>query len=152
MQIVSTKNIAKITASMKMVSAAKLKGDETRLALAVPFNAWTTELCGEPKEMEDATFEELPNKCLLVPFTSDKGLCGGINSFITRGTRKVVKILEAEGKECEVVVFGDKGRAQLRRAIENKIIRSDTDIVSPGTFALASALAQELGRGWRFRL
>lgn len=144
MQINSTTNIAKITASMKMVSAAKLKGDETRLALATPFNAWTTELCGEPKEMEDATFEELPNKCLLVPFTSEKGLCGGVNSFVTRGTKRLVKILADEGKECDIVVFGEKGRAQLRRAVEDKIIRSETDIVSPGTFALASALAQEL--------
>jgi F-type H+-transporting ATPase subunit gamma len=144
MQITSTKNIAKITASMKMVSAAKLKGDETRLALATPFNAWTMTLCGEPQEMEDATFEELPQRVLLVPFTSEKGLCGGVNSFITRGVKKCVKILKDEGKDCDVVVFGDKGRAQLRRAIPEKIIRTDTEIISPGTFALATALASEL--------
>lgn len=130
---------------MKMVSAAKLKGDEARLALATPFNAWTTELCGEPQEMEDATFDELPQKCLLVPFTSEKGLCGGVNSFITRGVKRCISTLKAEGKECDVVVFGDKGRSQLRRAVSDKIIRTDSNIVSPGTYALAASLATELG-------
>lgn len=37
MRIVGTTNIAKITKSMKMVSAAKLRGDQQRLAAAKPF-------------------------------------------------------------------------------------------------------------------
>lgn len=35
--MVGTKNIEKITKSMKMVSAAKLRGDQNRLAAAIPF-------------------------------------------------------------------------------------------------------------------
>lgn len=38
MRINATKNISKITQSMKMVSAAKLRGDQARLAQAQPFN------------------------------------------------------------------------------------------------------------------
>lgn len=143
-QIVSTKNIRKITASMKMVSAAKLKGDETRLAAAIPFNSWTNKLCSEPKDIEDATFDELPAKTLIVPFTSDKGLCGGVNSFITRGTKTMIAKLDAQGKTSDVVIVGDKGRAQLKRTHAEKIVRSATDVISPGSFALASALAGEL--------
>jgi len=143
-QIQSTKNIAKITASMKMVSAAKLKGDEQRLAAAIPFNAWTTAISGEPKPIADATFEELPQKVLLVPVTSDKGLCGGINSFITRGTKSCVSQLNAQGKECDIVVIGDKGRGQLRRFHGDVIKRSATEVVAPGNFTLASNLASEL--------
>lgn len=37
-RINATKNISKITQSMKMVSAAKLRGDQARLAEAQPFN------------------------------------------------------------------------------------------------------------------
>merc|ERR1719297_205744 len=70
-QIQSTKNIMKITSSMKMVSAAKLKGDQTRLEMAIPFNAWTKAVSGETNMIEDATFDELPQKVLLVPFTTD---------------------------------------------------------------------------------
>mmetsp|Transcript_55285 Transcript_55285/g.83654 ORF Transcript_55285/g.83654 Transcript_55285/m.83654 type:complete len:309 (-) Transcript_55285:62-988(-) len=143
-QINSTSNIKKITSSMKMVSAAKLKGDEQRLAAATPFNSWTDMLCSEPANIEDATFEELPQKTLIVPMTSDKGLCGGVNSFITRGVRDIYKSLDAQGKEADVVVVGDKGRAQLRRLFGEKITVSATDVISPGNFTLASALATEL--------
>eukprot|EP00980_Cylindrotheca_fusiformis_P012630 scaffold3084_cov144-Cylindrotheca_fusiformis.AAC.78 len=143
-QINSTKNISKITASMKMVSAAKLKGDETRLAAAIPFNAWANKMSSEPKEVEDATFDELPEKTLIVPFTSDKGLCGGVNSFITRATKSIIAQVESQGKTADVVIVGDKGRAQLNRTHASKIVRTATEVVSPGTFALASALASEL--------
>lgn len=145
MQIKSTVGIKKITASMKMVSAAKLKGDETRLKVASPFNAWTYTLCPPPKEIDEVvTFEELPQKVLLVPFTSDKGLCGGINSFIFRGTRKCITKLKQQGKECDIVLFGEKGRNQMRRVFGDKILRTATDIVSPGTYSLATALTSEI--------
>lgn len=143
-QIGSTQNIQKITSSMKMVSAAKLKGDESRLEAAIPFNQWTYEIYSEPTLLEDATFDELPKKCLIVPFTSEKGLCGGVNSFISRGTRDMVKKLDAAGKEVDVVIIGEKGRSQMRRTIGEKVTRTATDVVSPGNYALASALATEL--------
>lgn len=146
-QIQSSSNIQKITSSMKMVSAAKLKGDETRLALAKPFNQWTDALCGEAvlmEELDEVTFEELPQKTLIVPISSDKGLCGGINSFISRCTKDAVAKLAAQGKECDVVVIGDKGRAQLSRAIPDKIIRTATEVMAPGSYNLAAALSSEL--------
>eukprot|EP00568_Trieres_chinensis_P011949 CAMPEP_0183293198 /NCGR_PEP_ID=MMETSP0160_2-20130417/1969_1 /TAXON_ID=2839 ORGANISM="Odontella Sinensis, Strain Grunow 1884" /NCGR_SAMPLE_ID=MMETSP0160_2 /ASSEMBLY_ACC=CAM_ASM_000250 /LENGTH=305 /DNA_ID=CAMNT_0025454273 /DNA_START=63 /DNA_END=980 /DNA_ORIENTATION=- len=143
-KIGATKNIQKITSSMKMVSAAKLKGDENRLAAAIPFNSWTTALCTEPKILEDATFEDLPAKTLIVPFTSDKGLCGGVNSYISRGVKSAVAQLKDQGKDCDIVVVGDKGRAQLRRFVGERIKRSATDVVSPGSFNLAAALSSEL--------
>lgn len=143
-QINSTKNIKKITSSMKMVSAAKLKGDEARLAAAIPFNNWSYQIYSEPSMMEDATFEELPQKCLIVPFTSDKGLCGGINSFISRGVKGMVQKLSEQGKEADIVIIGDKGRSQLRRELSDNISRTATEVVSPGTYSLAAALSSEL--------
>jgi F-type H+-transporting ATPase subunit gamma len=129
---------------MKMVSAAKLKGDEQRLAKAKPFNSWTSALNGKPVELEFATFEEFPNKVLLVPFTSDKGLCGGVNSYITRGCRNIIKKIELLGKTADIIVIGDKGRAQLGRTVGDKITRAATDVAAPGTFALAAALTTEI--------
>jgi len=143
-QIQSTKNIQKITSSMKMVSAAKLKGDETRRTSAIAFNTWTTALNGEPALLEDATFEELPQKCLLLPLTSDKGLCGGVNTFITRSVRNCVNSLHEQGKECDIAVIGDKGRGQLRRLYGESIKVSMTEVVSPGNFTLAGAIASDL--------
>lgn len=144
MQITSTKNIKKITSSMKMVSAAKLKGDENRRALATPFSAWTSNLIDEVKVVDDSDFSDLPQKFLLVPFTSDKGLCGGINTFINRGVRNCVAAMKMDGKDMDICVIGEKGRSQLRRVYGDKIVRSATDIVSPGTFALATGLSEEV--------
>jgi hypothetical protein len=45
---------------------------------------------------------------------------------------------------CDMLVIGDKGRSQMKRADAGSIKRSATDIVAPGTFALASGLASEL--------
>jgi F-type H+-transporting ATPase subunit gamma len=146
-QIQSTKNIQKITSSMKMVSAAKLKGDETRLALAKPFNKWTDALCGEAVLIEspdEVDYEDVPQKTLIVPFTSDKGLCGGINSFISRAVKDCVAKLDAQGKECDIVIVGDKGRSQLSRAIPESISRAVTEVESPGSFNLAAAISAEL--------
>jgi len=143
-QIQSTKNIRKITASMKMVSAAKLKGDENRLATAKPFNLWAQSITGEPKMVEDADFSELPQKTLVVPLTSDKGLCGGINTFISRSVREIVKKTSEEGKTVDIVVIGDKGKSQMRRQFSDKILVSATEVEAPGTYALTSTLASEI--------
>jgi len=143
-QIQSTKNIKKITSSMKMVSAAKLKGDETRRESAIAFNTWAEALNGPPSPMEDATFDELPQKVLIVPCTSDKGLCGGINSFITRGVKTCIKALHEQGKEADIALIGDKGRGQLRRFHADDIKLSMTEVESPGNFTLAAAIASEL--------
>jgi F-type H+-transporting ATPase subunit gamma len=129
---------------MKMVSAAKLKGDESRRLTAITFNTWADALNGEPKFVDDATFEELPSKVLLVPITSDKGLCGGVNSFITRGVKDCISKLRAQGKDADVALIGDKGRGQLRRSVPETLKLSVTEIASPGNFTTASAVASEL--------
>jgi len=144
MQITSTKNIRKITASMKMVSAAKLKGDEKRMHVGLPFSAWTSAIVSEPKLIENSTFEELPSKCLIVPFTSERGLCGGINSFISRSLKLCANSLIKQDKEFDIFVIGEKGRSQMRRLFADRIVTSATDIVAPGTFSLASGLANEI--------
>jgi F-type H+-transporting ATPase subunit gamma len=145
-KIKSTKGIMKITASMKMVSAAKLKGDETRLFAARPFNKWAAPLITPATPMEDSTFEDIPNNSLIIPLTTDKGLCGGVNSFISRGTRNMCNILDTrEGANPEICVVGDKGRAQMRRMVGEKFVGALTEVVAPRNFTLASAMASEIG-------
>jgi len=145
-QIVSTKNISKITASMKMVSAAKLKGDEKRLASAKPYNAWADAICGPGQEIEFANFDDLPQRILVVPMSSDKGLCGGINSYITRATKTIIAKAQSDGKEVDLVVVGDKGRAQLARAEETRtaIRQVMSEVESPATYSLIAQLSADI--------
>jgi F-type H+-transporting ATPase subunit gamma len=76
--------------------------------------------------------------------TTDKGLCGGVNTILTRMTRQLIARLDSAKKDARLVILGDKGRAQMRRAFSDRIIMSMTERVVPYNFDLASALAQDL--------
>mmetsp|Transcript_11621 Transcript_11621/g.17342 ORF Transcript_11621/g.17342 Transcript_11621/m.17342 type:complete len:305 (-) Transcript_11621:181-1095(-) len=143
-RINATKNISKITKSMKMVSAAKLRGDQERLMAARPFYKWTESLTGPPILLDDLDVNNLAPHTLIVPITSDRGLCGGINSTITRGLKKLEIKMKAQGKDLTLLILGEKGRAQLSRALGPSCDRSCTEIDIPYTFATSSALSSEI--------
>jgi F-type H+-transporting ATPase subunit gamma len=142
MRIVATKNISKITKSMKMVSASKLRGDQQRLVIGKPFSVFTERLSEPPVPAEEFDVSKLPQKNLFVPMTTDRGLCGGVNSFITRSMKRILQNLDGAGKSGEIVVVGEKGRAQMRRAFPARIQAVASDITPPVNFAVAGAVAQ----------
>lgn len=147
LRILGTKNIEKITKSMKMVSAAKLRGDQMRLATATPFSAWATSITGPAAELENLDVSNFPQKNLFVILTTDKGLCGGVNSILTRMTKSMLGRLESEGKEFEIFVVGEKGRSQMRRTHGDYLLGSATDRMAPYNFDLACALTQDVLSG-----
>lgn len=143
MRIVATKNLQKITSSMKMVSTAKMRGDKARLDQALPFSKWVDQLPGSSSQpIEDIDLSDFPATNLFVCFTSDKGLCGGVNSYIARGMRKIDAQLSAQGKSMKIVVYGEKGRSQLRRNFGLEMAL--TDGLYPNTFTSMSGVANEV--------
>ena len=146
MRITATKNIKKITSSMKMVSASKLRGDQNRLEAAKAFGAWTQTLGTKKTAFEDVgsvDVLEADKKNVVIALTSDKGLCGGVNSAIARGIRGLVA-KQGEGKDLSIVSVGEKGRSQLRRMVGDKIACSLTDVTTPLTFSFATTLALKI--------
>ena len=82
---------------------------------------------------------------LTVVFSSDRGLCGGVNSAVAKATRIKVDQEVAEGKDPQIVIVGDKGRAQIARthaAYVNTTI--DECWKDPMNFDKASAIAQRV--------
>lgn len=146
MRITSTSNLKKITSSMKMVSAAKMKGDQNRLAAALPFNSMNKSLNEEPQITDEIDVSSWPAKNLIITTSSDKGLCGGVNSYTTRALKKIEGLLAEDGKDFKLIVSGEKGRAQLRRTFAHKIISANTDLSYPVTFSTASAIANEISK------
>jgi len=150
MKIQSTKNIMKITSSMKMVSSAKLTADTKRLSTARPYNKWSEAISGETRQIDfsdvenQPTFDNIPDNALIVPLTSDKGLCGGVNSFIARGVRGMCQTLDKSNKKSSICVVGDKGRSQMRRMVGDKLVSAATEVQVPGNFSLAAALTAEV--------
>jgi len=143
LRINGTKNIAKITKSMKMVSAAKLRGDQQRLNAATPFSAWAATITGKEQALEGLSAAGFPAKNnLFIAMTTDKGLCGGVNGILSRMTRQLFARLDAEGKTYQILVLGEKGRGQLRRAFGDKFVGTIVDRQAPYNFTLASAIAE----------
>ena len=161
MRINGTKNISKITKSMKMVSAAKFRGDQQRLAAGIPFavniffliellflkllsKAWSSKITGEKKNLEDIDVTNFPKKNLIVVLTTDKGLCGGVNTILGRMTRQMVSKLEAGGKEYKLFIQGEKGSGSFRRVYGDKFFATATERLVPYNFEIASAIAQDI--------
>ncbi|CAL4929787.1 unnamed protein product [Urochloa decumbens] len=110
----SVKNIQKITKAMKMVAASKLRAVQTRTensrGLWQPFTA----LLGDAPSVD-------VKKNVIVTITSDKGLCGGINSTSVKVSRALHKLTSGPEKESKYVVLGEKGKVQLVRDSRNSI-------------------------------
>jgi len=128
---------------MKMVSAAKLRGDQQRLAAANPFAGYATAITGVEQPLENHDPAHFPAKNLVICFTTDKGLCGGVNTILNRMTRQLLARMDEQGKQYELFVLGEKGRASFRRNYSSKFVASVTDRLAPYNFDLASSITQD---------
>ena len=74
----------------------------------------------------------------MVTVSSDRGLCGGIHSNVSKASRKLVD----ENSNSQLVILGDKAKAQLSRTIRDSIKLSFNQIgKAVPTYAEASAIA-----------
>ena len=73
--------------------------------------------------------ETPPKRKLFIVVSSDKGLCGGIHSSVSKFTRRALKDPEQPVDETSpVMVIGDKSKAQLSRAIPHNLALSFNQI------------------------
>lgn len=114
MRIASVTSIEKITGAMKMVAAVKLRGSQARLDVAREFS----------KDVEDIwNVEDDSPEDLVVGISSDKGLCGAVNSSIQRLIRDDIK----DGNQ-KVILFGEKARPGLERMFKERFITTISDM------------------------
>ena len=100
-------------------------------------------MTGAHKNLEGLPAAEFPSNNLIVAMSTDKGLCGGVNSILCRMTRQLIDRLQADGKTADLFIMGEKGRAQLRRACGKNIVAAATERAMPYTWDLACALTQD---------
>jgi F-type H+-transporting ATPase subunit gamma len=135
----SVQNMQKITKAMKMVSAAKMKHDERRMRTAIPFVKPVIDLFGRlPREEKAGTMTYFS-------VTSDKGLCGGVNTNVAKFTRNSMLAEEAKGNACKVIMMGNKGMSALKRQYGDRLSYSFEEAMKvPWTFAAASICAEQV--------
>jgi len=124
---------------MKMVAASKMKQDLGRLERARGFGVGSVQRVFEDEpylQKKKATISV--KKSLLVPITTDKGLCGGTNSSIIREVKAMVK--EDRGA-YKIFVIGDKGSLALTRTMPDLIENTITNLITPMNFPTAASIA-----------
>lgn len=120
-KIKSVQNTRKITKAMEMVAASKMRRAHERMQTARPYAEKVRELAAH---MNQATPEYrhpfmLPtnhaSKAGIILITTDKGLCGGMNTNILRSVLNLYKTLEQQNISLEATAIGGKGAAFLNR-------------------------------------
>lgn len=142
-RIRSVTNIGKITKAMKMVAASKMRNDIARMVAGGKFGY---EMASNWFKGDETARKFLPvftqdSKTLLVPFTSDKGLCGGINSQIVR---EVKVIVGRRRDRYTLFPVGEKGTLALVRPFPDILYKSITGVQTPFTFQTAASIAYQL--------
>ncbi|KXN90236.1 ATP synthase subunit gamma, mitochondrial [Leucoagaricus sp. SymC.cos] len=117
LRLKSVRNIEKITKSMKMIASTKLAKAQRAMQAGKEYGLANSEVfANTPSD------KPTPTK-LFVVVSSDKGLCGGIHSSLSKATRKAIASdpespLPAGtevSKDSPIAVIGDKPKAQLSR-------------------------------------
>ena len=120
-KIKSVENTRKITRAMEMVAAAKMRKAQDRMRAARPYAekirnvaAHLSRANPEYKHAFLAKRDSVKNVGLIV-VTSDKGLCGGLNTNLLRLAVQEMKNWESQGKGLMVCPIGNKGFGFMNR-------------------------------------
>jgi len=135
----SIKNMQKITKAMKMVAAAKMRKDTRAMEVGLPFTTPAISL------FERIAREEKPGPVTYLAVTSDKGLCGGVNSAVNKQIRLGINDEESKGNSCKAIIMGGKGVAGLKRLYGDRFTTSFEDLAKmPWTYGAASIIADRV--------
>jgi len=120
-KIKSVENTRKITKAMEMVAASKMRKAQERMRQARPYAekirnvaAHLSYAKSEYKHPFLTKRGEVKNIGLIV-VTSDKGLCGGLNTNVLRLSVNQMKQWESQGKKVHVSALGNKGLGFMNR-------------------------------------
>mgnify|MGYP000844134583 CR=1 FL=1 len=144
----SVNNIRKITKAMKMVAASKMRGDLTRLQRGKDFGANSVDMMFKTdtymqRRIADMTSQQAEPRELIVPLSSDKGLCGGINSGIMKDVRSYVESRPNRSK-CSIFSIGDKGTIAITRPMPDLLKVGVSEISTPYNYPTVMALAEHI--------
>ena len=110
-RIASVKTTRQVTSAMKMVSAAKLKKAQDAILQIRPYaeklHQILTSLSTSLENVEDSVYTQNrePEKILILLITSNRGLCGGFNSNISKKAFELAKTKYSEQLKLGTVDF-----------------------------------------------
>ena len=126
-KIKSVENTKKITKAMEMVAASKMRKAQERMRSARPYSEKIRTVSAH---LAQANLEythpflvkhEKSKKIGFIVVTTDKGLCGGMNTNVQRLALSKLKEWEAAGESFEVCCIGNKGLGFMQRLGANVV-------------------------------
>ncbi len=150
-RISSIESTQKITSSMKLVSAAKLRRAQTAIQNLRPYSQKLNEILNNLASSNTGTeqlplFEQRkPEKVVVVVITSNKGLCGAFNSNIIKAANHLIEEKYAEQNRAgnlQLICIGKKGNDQLGK--HYPVAFSNEKLLDNPDFAELSAISDDL--------
>lgn len=123
---------------MKVVASTKLNRAQRAMTESRQYGQTSNTVF---EQAETKPLEGDDKKTLIVVASSDKGLCGGIHSGLSKKVRRML----AEKPNADIVVLGEKCKAQLSRSNSKNIVLSFSGVGKDiPTFADAQAIADQI--------
>jgi len=120
-KIKSVQNTRKITKAMEMVAASKMRKAQERMRRSRPYGDKVRNIAAHLAHANPEyrhpflVRRETVKAAGLVLVTTDKGLCGGLNTNILRLTVQRLRDLEKSGAKVQVTAIGNKGLGFMQR-------------------------------------
>ena len=120
-KIKSVQNTRKITKAMEMVAASKMRKAQERMRLARPFAAKIRSVAANISNANPEyrhpflTERDTVKRAAMIVVTTDKGLCGALNTNVLRMALAQYKAWLEEGEEIDVCCIGSKGVGFMQR-------------------------------------
>ncbi|WP_428718010.1 F0F1 ATP synthase subunit gamma [Undibacterium curvum] len=120
-KIKSVENTKKITKAMEMVAASKMRKAQDRMRAARPYSEKIRNIAANLSQANPEythpfmVQQDQAKKVGLIVVTTDKGLCGGLNTNVLRLVTNKLRELEGKGSKVEAVAIGNKGLGFLNR-------------------------------------
>jgi len=120
-KIKSVENTKKITKAMEMVAASKMRKAQDRMRAARPYSDKIRNIAANlgkanPEYVHPFMKENTEAKVAgMIVVTTDKGLCGGMNTNVLRAVTTQLRELQSAGVSVEAVAIGNKGLGFLNR-------------------------------------
>jgi len=130
LKIKSVQNTRKITKAMQMVAASKMRKAQDRMRAARPYgdkirNIVARLALANPEYRHPFVVRRAQTRAVgLILVSTDKGLCGGLNTNIQRATLARIKQWDAAGTRLQATAIGNKGLAFLQRLRANIVSQS----------------------------
>jgi len=124
-KIKSVQNTRKITKAMEMVAASKMRKAQERMRKTRPYGEKIRNVAAHLSHANPEyqhpflVARDTVKRMGIIVVTTDKGLCGGLNTNVLRLALGKMKEWEAQGEQFDVCCFGNKGLGFMQRLRAN---------------------------------